>query len=90
MLEGVAAVIWRLLDQPRSTEELVAAALAEEYDEADPDRVATDTAAFPDQLAEAGLATTGDGRPRARHARACLPSRLGTVGGDIRRPRRTT
>ena len=57
VLEGVAAVIWRLLDQPRTEQELVAA-LLEEYADADPDQVATDTRAFLDQLAAARLANT--------------------------------
>ena len=58
VLEGVAAVIWRLLEEPQTEEELVSA-LLEEYADADPARVATDTAAFIEQLASAKL-VTGD------------------------------
>ena len=59
VLEGVAAVIWRLLDEPRTEQEIVAS-LIEAYADADPDQVATDTGAFLSQLAAAGLATPVD------------------------------
>jgi signal transduction histidine kinase len=54
-LEGVAAVIWRLLDQPRSVDALLEA-LATDFAGADPDRMRHDVEQFLSDLAVAGLA----------------------------------
>lgn len=53
-MAGVGAAIWRLLDQPRSIDDLVAALVAD-Y-EVEPDRCAADVGAFVDELVAAGLA----------------------------------
>ena len=58
VLEGVAAAIWRLLEQPRTEEELVAEIL-DAYEDAEPDRVRLDVHAFVERLAAAGLAVRG-------------------------------
>ena len=57
ILEGVAAVIWRLLDGPRTEPELVAE-LVEAYADADPDLIARDVRAFLEQLVASNLAVT--------------------------------
>ncbi|WP_432477642.1 PqqD family protein [Nocardioides sp. GXQ0305] len=57
VLEGVAAVIWRLLEEPRS-EESVVSALLDTYADAEAEQVRQDVPAFLAQLADAGLATT--------------------------------
>jgi hypothetical protein len=54
-LEGVAAVIWRLLDQPRSVDALLEA-LATDFTGADPDRMRHDVEQFLSDLSVAGLA----------------------------------
>lgn len=58
VLEGTAATIWRLLEEPQTEEELVSG-LLEEHADADPGQVATDTVGFIQQLAAANL-VTGD------------------------------
>lgn len=60
VLEGVAAVVWRLLDEPRTAEELVSGIL-EAYADAEPDRVRADVTAFLEQLASARLAVREPG-----------------------------
>ena len=55
ILEGVAAVIWRLLAQPKTEPELVAE-LVEAYADADPHLIAFDVRAFLEQLAASNLA----------------------------------
>lgn len=55
VLEGVAAVIWRLLEEPRTEEELVSD-LLETYADAEADQVRADVDAFLEQLAGARLA----------------------------------
>jgi hypothetical protein len=59
-LEGVAAVIWRLLDQPRSVDVLVEA-LATDFAGAEPDRVRHDVEQFLSDLSIAGLARSVEG-----------------------------
>jgi len=58
VLEGVAAVIWRQLDQPRSEDEVVDA-LLDTYDDVTAEEVRRDVRAFLEQLTSARLATTG-------------------------------
>jgi len=60
VLEGVAAVIWRLLEEPRTEEELVSE-LLETYPDAVADEVRTDVDAFLEQLAGAHLALRDHG-----------------------------
>lgn len=55
VLEGVAAVIWRLLEEPRTEEELVSQ-LLDAYPDAEPGQVRADVDAFLERLAAAGLA----------------------------------
>ena len=55
VLEGVAATIWRVLDEPRTEEEIVSE-LLETYPDADPEQVRADVDGFLGQLAEARLA----------------------------------
>ena len=57
ILEGVAAVIWRLLDVPKTESELVAD-LVEAYADADAPLIARDVRAFLEQLAASNLAVT--------------------------------
>jgi hypothetical protein len=57
ILEGPAAVVWRLLDRPKTESELVEE-LVEAYADADPHQIARDVAAFLDQLAASNLAVT--------------------------------
>ena len=59
VLEGVGAVIWRLLEEPRTEEELVSE-LLDTYPDAEADQVRTDVDAFVEQLAAAGLAARDD------------------------------
>jgi hypothetical protein len=60
VLEGVAAVIWRLLEDPRTEEELVSE-LLDTYPDAEPEQVRADVDAFLEQLAGAGLAVKDHG-----------------------------
>ena len=60
VLEGVAAVIWRLLEEPRTEEELVSE-LLDTFPDAEPDQVRTDVDAFLEQLASASLAVKDHG-----------------------------
>lgn len=60
VLEGVAAVIWRLLDQPRTEEELVSE-LLDAYPDAEPEQVRSDVDGFLAQLAAGGLAIRDHG-----------------------------
>lgn len=55
VLEGVAAAIWRLLEEPRTEEELVSE-LLDTYADAEAEQVRADVDAFLEQLAGAGLA----------------------------------
>ena len=55
VLEGVAAVIWRLLEEPRTVDEVVSE-LLDTYADAEADQVRADVDAFLEQLAAAGLA----------------------------------
>lgn len=55
VLEGVAATIWRLLDEPRTVEGLVEE-LLDAYPHAEADQVRSDVAGFLDQLAANRLA----------------------------------
>ena len=57
VLEGVAAVIWRLLEEPRTEDELVDE-LLDSYGDAEPDQVRGDVRTFLEQLATARLATS--------------------------------
>ncbi len=57
VLEGPAAIIWRLLAQPKTEQELVAD-LVEAYADADPHLIARDVRAFLEQLAASNLAVT--------------------------------
>ena len=57
VLEGVAAIIWRLLALPKTEQELVAD-LVEAYADADPHLIARDVRAFLEQLAAGNLAVT--------------------------------
>ena len=57
VLEGVAAIIWRLLAQPKTEPELVAD-LVEAYADADPHLIARDVRTFLEQLAASNLAVT--------------------------------
>ena len=59
-LEGVAAVIWRLLDEPRSIDGLLTA-LAADFGGAEPDRMRRDVEQFLADLTATGLATSADG-----------------------------
>lgn len=59
VLEGVAAIIWRLLAQPKTGQELVAA-LGEAYPDADPHLIARDVRAFLEQLVAGNLAVTAE------------------------------
>ncbi len=60
VLEGVAAVIWRLLEEP-CTEEALVSELLETYPDAEPDQVRVDVDAFLEQLAGAHLALRDHG-----------------------------
>ena len=55
VLEGVAAVIWRLLEEP-CTEETLVSELLEIYPDAEADQVRADVDQFLEQLAAADLA----------------------------------
>jgi Coenzyme PQQ synthesis protein D (PqqD) len=59
-LEGVAAVIWRALDAPRSIDALVDQ-LAVDFDGADPEEMRGDVARFLSDLGAAHLVTTAEG-----------------------------
>ena len=57
VLEGVAAVIWRLLDEPRTEQQLVDA-LVDTYEDVTAEQVRGDVRTFLEQLTAAHLATT--------------------------------
>jgi hypothetical protein len=60
-LEGVAAVIWRALDDaPQSVDALVER-LAADFDDVSPDEMRGDVASFLSELGAAHLATAAEG-----------------------------